>query len=506
MSSRLRRNDWALLFLLFTVSFSVRILLINNGLFHSDSVALAMSAESIVEQGRFETAASGKFGMVIINAAAYMMSHHLLRAESAELTVTLVVILLSSLSVCLLYLVVLNLTDSAFASFSAAMLFALNNLFLSVSTYAKSHGPSLFFAFTVIYILTRPAWKGSRRDITILAAASTYMLLVRPDTLLYVVPLGLLCLFRRQLLDELRGIAHRSCKNKFACLAVVIAIPLVLAIGNVWVPGLLFIRKTDMLQQATLSVYSSHFLKACLQLVNSLTLPVVLAVAASYLYVILRRMKWTALFAIVWFLAIFLPMGLSRVASPRLFVGALAPLFLVLGIGLNEVYRRERLVSVTILIILCFSMLFAAYPVVAFRHANCGPKQFGLMVKNTTEQNAVVIANDMAAFVNYYGNRSTISYPVYGNAEEVRATVGFIHSLIDKGVPVYVPSHIFYMTPDKSPERTLKGNFKLSKVGEVVAEDYHHAELELRPLLVVLHRLETKENMTEENMVVYASR
>jgi hypothetical protein len=205
-----------------------------------------------------------------------------------------------------------------------------------------------------------------------------------------------------------------------------------------------------------------------------------------------------------WFLVVFLPLGMIRAATPRLYFIALIPLFIIAGIGLKFLSKKYKYLGSVFLLFFVIFQLVSIYPVINFRHNYSGLKEYALFVGNITEPNAVIIENDNSVFLRYYANRSTLGFPYLGTRAQVTDTVIEIHTLLDNGIPVYVPGNILVQDEFETPKSTLLYNFELYELGTVLSEDYHHSVLYLKLINRTIYRIRKKENMTVENIGVYA--
>ena len=144
-----------ILFFLFLVAFIPRILYINAGLLHHDSVQTAIATEKTLETGRLEGISDGRYVYILINSLFYFFPHFLFGVQSSELTVNVVTIFFSSLSVIIMYLFSRELLNDKYIAFSSSILLSFMPIYLSATTYAKSHAHSLFFILLSGYFLIK---------------------------------------------------------------------------------------------------------------------------------------------------------------------------------------------------------------------------------------------------------------------------------------------------------------------------------------------------------------
>ena len=195
------RKPWILL-ALFLISLTVRILFMNDGLFHHDSIQLAWATERTIETGELQPTTHARYGLVLINALAYWPQHQFFGVDSAALTITLVTIILSSLAICALYLFTKELTQHDGIAIAVALLLSFNPLFLSVTTYAKSNGPGILLVLLSGYLLIRAVRQVSNNLLLWASIVFVYSLLVRLDNILFLVPFALLYMYPKKLLVD----------------------------------------------------------------------------------------------------------------------------------------------------------------------------------------------------------------------------------------------------------------------------------------------------------------
>lgn len=97
-------NTIYIILILFLISFIPRLMYINAGLPHHDSVQTAIATEKTLETGKLHGITEGRYGYILINVIAYLVPHFIFGVESSEFTINFVTILFASLSVAILYL------------------------------------------------------------------------------------------------------------------------------------------------------------------------------------------------------------------------------------------------------------------------------------------------------------------------------------------------------------------------------------------------------------------
>jgi len=103
---------------LFLLTFLMRLIYINDGLLHHDSIQTALATEKTVETGTLHGITGNRYGYILINVIAYLIPHFIFNIQSAELIVTIVTILFASLSVIVIYLISKELFNNKYIAFS----------------------------------------------------------------------------------------------------------------------------------------------------------------------------------------------------------------------------------------------------------------------------------------------------------------------------------------------------------------------------------------------------
>ena len=153
--SRFKFKSWQIVLFLFLFSLILRLAFINEGLWHFDSVDLAKNAELTWQTKTLHYEHGMGFPGMVLLIAVFFGLHSLFGATSSYLSATLVSIFLGAGAVIFLYLFLKELTESEVWSFISSMLFSLAPLYVSVTTYAKSHGPSTFFVLGSLYFFIK---------------------------------------------------------------------------------------------------------------------------------------------------------------------------------------------------------------------------------------------------------------------------------------------------------------------------------------------------------------
>src|SRR3989344_7598911 len=137
-------TDRNIFIFLFAFALLLRILFANGGIPHFDSIADANKAPLTIETGKFQYSYGyGSPGIVLMLTAVYYIDHLITGAVNAEFAYFFITFITAALSISMLYLVVRKISDDRLTGFIAAMLFNVTPIYLSVTTYPKTHAPAV---------------------------------------------------------------------------------------------------------------------------------------------------------------------------------------------------------------------------------------------------------------------------------------------------------------------------------------------------------------------------
>jgi hypothetical protein len=190
--------------------------------------------------------------------------------------------------------------------------------------------------------------------------------------------------------------------------------------------------------------------------------------------------------------------------SPRFLIEVLAVASLLVAAGAHELLRRWRLAYPAVILLL--GVLPYVLPlqsptiwnVIAYRHHRIGNEVVGRYLLEETPEDAVVIAMDDAPFVQYYGQRATLSHPILDPAdpvraeEETRAFARQVYDLLVGGRPVYLLRTGLTYDPGQYVNRALGSIAVLDEVARIESEDYHHNSIRSGRYEQIIFRLRLK--------------
>ena len=483
---------------LFLFSLLLRLFFMNDGLFHYDSVDFAIQAERTVEELKIHYAHGMGFpGMAILNGLAYGTDALIRGTQSAELSITLLSIIFGAAAVIIFYLFTKELTQDRFIAFTAALLFSITPLFLSVTTYALSHGASVFFSLFAIYLFQKSEQEEEQKwkyGLIILSGLTLgFAVTIRITNVLYA-PLILLLYFKPQL--EHQGLTLEKPKLKDLVLtaalfmSALILVFLLLYWPKLSTGGISFI--TGQAELAPwLGIYSEMTLFLLGWLNRSVTPLGWVLMLGGIIYAL--KEKRYSIVLLVWFVLIAIYfLNLSGVVSPRYLIPLLIPIYIFIATALEWIKSKNKLVAVVTIVVLVLVMLIPVYPILEFRTQYCGPKEFAYYVQQNTEQDSVVLAMDEWIFLQYYANITTLQHPRDGNETKIKEFLGVIDSYLDNNTPVYIIETGFSYDPGQKVQQAILTNYNLTLVGSHLNEDYHKKAMFDGKFEERLYRIEKK--------------
>ena len=469
----------------------------NDGLFHYDSVDFAIQAERTVEELKIHYAHGMGFpGMAILNGLAYGTDALIRGTQSAELSITLLSIIFGAAAVVIFYLFTKELTQDRFIAFTAALLFSITPLFLSVTTFAMSHGASVFFSLLAIFLFQKSAQKEQRLKYALIILSGLtlgFAMTIRITNVLYAALIPLLY-FNPQL--EHQGLILDKPKLRdLALTAALLMSALILVFLLLYWPKLSTEGISFITGQAELApwlgIYSEMTLFLLGWLNRSVTLFGWVLMLGGIIYAL--KEKRYSIVLLIWFVLIAIYfLNLSGVVSPRYLIPLLIPIYIFIATALEWIKRKNKLVAVVTIVVLVLVMLIPVYPILEFRTQYCGPKEFAYYVQQNTEPDSVVIAMDEWIFLKYYADRATLQHPREGNETKIKEFLSVIDSYLDNNTPVYIIETGFSYDPGQKVQKAMLSRYNLTLIGSNLNEDYHKKAMFDGKFEERLYRVENK--------------
>lgn len=467
MESDNQKNKWETLALLFLFAFSMvlRLSLLNAGLFHHDSVQLAMAVEESVRDRTIHPIGGGRYGLVFADYVIFYFFSAFFNSTSAEFAVNFSSALFGALSIPLVYLIANALLKNKFMAFSSAMIYSVTPIFLSVSTFANSHSLSVFLVLCSFHFLIKSNKILNAAYSGIFMGAS---FLVRESNIL-LLPAAFYFMFFYS--KNLNGNFSSSQKKKllfyYAAPIAIGALALILLINPILEQQIKRNFGTFVLSQIT---YSLSGLQATLT-----WLGIILLLAGAYeLY---KKDRKLLAFLMLWFIPLFLFYTFASVVDHRFFAELIIPLILLISCSFNFIgnfYKNAPYIALILLLLLMFSNI---YPLLRARHEASSMKEFSSLISENLEPSPVILLyGDNQAFLKYYGNFTTIPCEPDLDMENSKEFVGLVYSSLLNDIPVYMSTECFSVGNSGEKQyfyNLMLYNFKFEYEFEYFFDNYH---------------------------------
>ncbi len=465
-------SDWMIAVVLACLSLFVRLLFLNDGLFHPDEVTLTRAVEDSWDRGTLVGTFNGRFGSVLLNLAFYI-PWNLVTGQGAERIIPFTGALTGSLLVASVYLLALELYESRVAAILSALFFGFNFLCLTTSTTGKENTHSLFFLTVGMYLLA----VGHRRfspgiryaGYAAGAAAATMHEAVVPYLFVFLVFAVCLSVCRRQ--ASRRGVVELLSGGLILLLPCIVGL---------WpVIGAALTAHHSSVTPVFLGIFSGKLSFALGELGTALGWHLLPLVAIGMFQARLR--PWQSLAFLPWLLMIFY-FGNVTTFTTRYLVYLMVPLSILAGVGSGSLVERAGARAVSLLVAAALGIggagygFWKAYPLISLRSVYCGPKRMALFAREKTEPGALIVTMDASVFYEYYGKRETENHPVH-DAPANRRFVERLVKMANEGRKIYVDSIAFSYDEMGDFKRYLSESFAFESVGWVVTEPWKNTEL-----------------------------
>ncbi len=432
----------------------LRLVLLNAGLWHTDSIWQARAVESAVLDGSFTYMhPPGYPGQVALGALFFWVHHLATGATSAAAAITVQSAVAGAVAAGLAVLLAKRLFEDDLAGFAAGLLLAVTPIFLSVTTFAKSHGSQAVFLL-LAGIAAERAVPGRRLRAAILAGlALGFAASIRTESVL-LVPALLVLLWRVESPIEL---ADDGLRLRVPAAHVGAHVGALVG-GALLVPALLYAQQTAAvgLEPFTSASSNSDFLGPFSRALTAQTLPA-LTTSFSWLgwpllalgfVVAWRTRRGVALALTLWLVVMLVYLGNLAITVPRHLVPVVLPACLLMGGAVAAIGRRQRALAGAALVVVACAMVVPIWPVLQTRSRSAPTIDTLRGIAEHTEENAVIYAQDLGNHIRYVTGREVGEHAIATRdagrfALEVTDSMEEIRGHIAAGRPVYVTSDAF---------------------------------------------------------------
>lgn len=452
---------------LFLISFVPRLIYINGGLLHHDSVQTAIATEKTLETGKLHGITENRYGYILINVVAYAIPHYMFDIKTSEFVVTLVTIIFASLSIVMLYLFVKEITYDKYIAISSALVLSFLPIYFALTTYAKELSVSMFFILSSFYFLIKAIKTDLATYKMLFSLSLGYSLFVRVSDVFISIPLFLIIyLFADKFLNQ-DSIMLRNRYNikNLALLSTPLFFAFVL---------FLIVQGNTISSQLTsnqfLSIRTSWFDFFITLLIY---MPPIISFLFAYgIFYITKEKKYLSFCLIFWFLAVLFFYSSFATSKLRFFVPLLAPLSIFSGFALGKLKENYSIVSLVVLLASVTLMFITVQPSVAYRHNYSSEREISLYFANISESNAIIIdEGDNGVFYDYYAKRKSFECPLG------ISSLDKIDHALDANIPVYFHRYCISLGRGTDMEftktiDTLSKKYVWAEVGNVYRDNY----------------------------------
>jgi hypothetical protein len=473
---------------LFLLNFFIGLLLMNEGLFHYDSIVLAQAVERTFQTGRLQPAVWGRYGSVLVNAILYWPFY--LAGQNAEHVTLLSGIIFHSLSIAVLLLFIFELSGNRIQAVFGALLLSFTPFYFAPNTFGKEHGMCLFFLLLSLYLLIAGKRRGSLWLIGLSSFFYGFSVAVR-ETALLLLPVYFLLYFNPDtVLKSCRSALPKDRSDRNRLLVLLLPVSIVLTV--LFLTYLAPVIYKAFFQPSTsvagfMGLWSPKLKFAISNMFRSVPAVLFLFFVVGVFRLIKEKKPSLLAVLVLWTLMFFI-VGNASNYKPRFLDIVIVPFYIIVSFGLAWTYRSFKIVAIALAACCALTMFFFMYPMLSFRHHYNGEKQVALYLRSLTEKNAVIIATDQRPFIEYYGHRTVETIP-FGSSQLTDVFLARVEGYLRKGVPVYFTENPWYINVELSERELLMKYFRLAIVGEILNEDSHNAELDFRMDIQKIYRV-----------------
>ena len=449
---------------LFILSCGIRLYFISPGMFHHDTVKLAMAVEKTIDTGILQPTVSKNYGLVALNVIFYTIPHYLFGIKSAILTLNFTSVLFGSLAVVFAFLFADELFNK-FTAIMAALIFSFNPVFLSISTYGKDHAHSIFFILLAGWCLLK-ALKTDKNIYKILFGLSLgFSLFIRFPNILAIIPFGLLYLFSNDSVMQ-----KYSFKN-----VLLIAIPFLLFFSAV-----IITEHDTILGQSEANEFLS-FAHFDISLVRAFLRALAIGGIFLGIYGFFRmsqEKRKESLILLSWTVIIFIFYSSFISRALRFYIELYLVVALFIGYGLFHMRKKYGLLTLFIALLVIVECFTFISPVLSYRREHAMGNDLITYMENITEKNALIIDyGDYLPYYEYTSSRDALSCPLTDDPQLFNQQM---ERIVAEKRPLYISQSCFAFGTDEQKKNLLKAisdHFTLKEVGSITVDDFHKSEV-----------------------------
>lgn len=492
------------------LSFLVRFSLISLGPYHADSLYLAVQSQKIVDTQQMHYLQSSGLPLTALTGAFFVGLMKMFSISDPIFAVNLMSVVFSSLT--LIPLMLLARTwFSREVVIAGSILFAINPLFLSLSTFGNSHILSVFYLLWALFALAKYI-QTPRIALLILSGLGLGLAGAArlQDLAVLAIPIGIYMLTQIQAIKQLPESTGRRWGILQYFLIPSITALLILLVA--YLPKFLGADSIGAGSGESVSKYVSSnltvymigltwvsFKNICMNLIGMFSLPEIILILAGILALLIQERFKLLVFFMLWILVPITLFGSLIFFVYRFLLVTIPALILLQANGVMLLQKKGKKFFYAVVIILLFGVginFTQYYPTILFRHQHQLLPDFYRWAGSVTEENAYILERDNGMFIEYYAKRRPLDINKNVDlldAGELDALKCHFDKLIAADKPLYITSARLMNRTDKFRTFMLE-NYVLTKVGGRMIEDWHLGVLKHVVVNNDLLRVEIKAN------------
>lgn len=488
---------------LFLFSFILRWSLISKGPYELDCLELALAAEQTLKTGQLQFMHAGGYPLAVMLGALFVAAAKLFSVSDPVIAVNFMSVVLSSLSVAILFYLTKKIFNEQTAIFTALSL-SLSPLFLAQSLYGIALIPFIFFLFLGFNSLWNYTQRPLAKHFILTACYFGLMASTREVDTILILPAISYLYFTRSNSGE---ISLKKCWGLFFLLGTLIAaISLLFHVSfmgrsnaSFWGQSHLYLNEYFL--KNFMGIFSPRLVTSWKYL-NDLLSPLGLYLSLAGLALAYKKNRDIFFLGILWIaVPLFFYGNLHSMLNPRPFIIFLPALLIMqssLLVRWGELQTNRFLRFFPILIFITINLFLHAqiYPIFKFRHDHATIIEFARWIEQNTEPQAQIIVADERMLVEYYAHRQTFSRPmsVYGLSEsQLSEFKQRLDAALDRNTPIYITTaSLLAYNKNNQFFGLMEEFYDAELIGTHPYEDWHLGATTLQIFPVNLYKLSKK--------------
>jgi len=480
----LNSSHWTIPLLLFIFSLALRLHLISKGPYHIDAFHIAMKSNMMLETGILQNLFGFGYPLTLILGSLFIYIAKFFNIHDPVIAVNFMSVLLSSLCIPIFYYINKKMFSSSCACFSAIIL-ATTPIFLGISTYAKSHAPSLFFLLLGIFYILNYAQEKKLHQFILAIIFIGFLGATRlQDMILTAIPVSFLFCFttNNQKFPLRKTITQMITFWILAgCITILFHLPYFLS------------EKTNNYQQQLNFFFSlglfknfrgffSVSLTHCFTYLKETFTPAGLTVALLGILYLIKTGWRNFIFIWLWILIPFSFYGNLHTTAPRFLTIVLPAIITAQGYLYSQFLKFSKpfhYIAISLFLFSTFSSFYSIYPKLKFRHDHALVIEYSQWINSQTEENAYIICSDESSLLQHYSKRKAMKR-LYAHKnlilskEEFLEYKKYLDQVLAENIPVYITYVGLFGYDYKNQFSTfMKANYDFKFIGTHSYESWH---------------------------------